>query len=148
MDRQDEERVGYKNPPKKSRFQPGQSGNPQGRPRQAQTVGFEIVAELRQKVTVRENGTEKKLSKSAALAKSLVSRALAGDMRAVGHLMRLLPAQFQAPQYIDPSVDKTALGQEEAEILERFVARRFAQMQGPGVDHAIQQLKSEGQENE
>jgi hypothetical protein len=148
MDRQDEQRVGYKNPPTRSRFQPGQSGNPRGRPRKAPTVGFEIVTELRQKVTVRENGTEKKMSKSAALAKSLVSRALAGDMRAVGHLVRLLPAQFQAPQEIDPSADKTALGREEAEILERFVARRFAQMQGTGVDCATQQPKSEGQENE
>jgi hypothetical protein len=99
-------------------------------------------------VTVRENGTEKKLSKSAALAKSLVSRALAGDMRAVGHLMRLLPAQFQAPQDIDLSADNAALDQEEAAILERFVARRFVQTQGTGADRAIQQLNSEGQEND
>lgn len=121
----DGKKVGYKNPPAHAQFQPGKSGNPRGRPRKPPNVGFEIVAELRQKVMVRENGTERRLTKAAALAKSLVSRALAGDMRAFSHLVRLLPAQFQAPEEV--SADSSLpLHADEAAALERFVARRLA----------------------
>jgi hypothetical protein len=113
--------VGYKNPPKHSRFKPGQSGNPKGRPKKL-SVGFELVAELNRRVTIRENGTELKTSKAAALAKSLVARALSGDMRAIGHLIRLLPAQFKAPtDTVD--AEMSAL---EATALARYVERRLS----------------------
>ena len=118
-------KTGYKHPPAHRRFQPGQSGNPRGRPKKSPSVGLEIVAELGRKVSVRENGVELKMTKSAALAKSLVSRALAGDMRAVGHLMKLLPGQFQAPESVHIGGDAT-LDAAEAAALERFVARRLA----------------------
>ena len=113
--------VGYKKPPEHSRFKPGQSGNPRGRPKKA-SVGFELVAELNRRVTIRENGTEQKTSKAAALAKSLIARALSGDMRAIGHLIRLLPAQFQAPaEAVDAQISAS-----DAAALEHFVARRLA----------------------
>lgn len=118
----DKDKVGYKKPPLHSRFQPGQCGNPRGRPKKAASVGFELVAELNRKVTVRENGVEQKMSKATALAKSLVARALAGDMRAIGHLIRLLPTQFQAP----PKAPDTALEAAEAAALEHFITRRLA----------------------
>ena len=113
--------VGYKKPPMHSRFQPGQSGNPRGRPKKA-SVGTELVAELNRTVTVRENGAEHKMSKAKALAKSLVARALAGDMRSVAHLIRLLPVQFQAP----PNSGDASLDAADAAALERFVERRLA----------------------
>jgi hypothetical protein len=123
MSASDKNKVGYKKPPLHSRFQPGHSGNPRGRPKKAASVGHELVVELDRKVTVRENGVEQTMPKAAALAKSLVARALAGDMRAVGHLVRLLPAQFQAPPEDTPDA---ALDAADAAALERFVARRLA----------------------
>ena len=54
-----EKKVGYGNPPGKSRFKPGQSGNPKGRPKQSGNIALEILAELRQPVTVGENGQER-----------------------------------------------------------------------------------------
>lgn len=113
--------IGYKKPPHHSQYQPGQSGNPRGRPKKA-FVGIEIVAELNRRVTVRENGVEQKMSKAAALAKSLVARALAGDMRAIAHLIRLLPAQFQAP----PDTESGSLEADDAAVLKRFLERRLA----------------------
>lgn len=113
--------VGYKKPPLHARFKPGQSGNPRGRPKKA-SVGLELLIELNRKVTVRENGVEQKLSKAAALAKSLVARALAGDMRAIGHLIGLLPAQFRAP----PDQGDAPFAATDAAALERFVERRLA----------------------
>ena len=106
--------VGYKKPPVHSRFKPGRSGNPRGRPKKS-TVGFELVQELNRSITIRENGTEQKATKAAALAKSLVARALGGDMRAVAHLIRLLPLQFQPPS---EAVD-TEVSAFDAAVLQR-----------------------------
>lgn len=144
MSASEEKKVGYKSPPSHAQFQPGQSGNPRGRPRKPPTIGFEIVAELRQKVTVRENGTEKKLTKAAALAKSLVSRALAGDMRAFAHLVRLLPAQFQVQEEVSSSAGPP-LDAGEAAALERFVARRLAATQGQTTAQAADQDQQNSQ---
>ncbi len=46
----DTERVGYGYPPKNSRFKPGQSGNPSGRPKDDSSLSFipELVDELQQ----------------------------------------------------------------------------------------------------
>jgi hypothetical protein len=113
--------VGYKNPPLQTRFKPGQSGNPRGRPKKT-SVASELITEFNRKVTVRENGVEQKTSKAAALAKSLVARALSGDMRAIGYLIRLLRAQFQAPT---EAID-THITEADAAALERFIGRRLA----------------------
>ena len=113
--------VGHKKPPLHSRFQSGQSGNPRGRPKKT-TVVTELATELNRKVVVRENGKEQKMTKAAALAKSLVSRALGGDMRSVAHLIRLLPAQFQASN----EATATTFSETDAQVLERFIARRLA----------------------
>lgn len=119
--------VGYKKPPVHSRFKSGQSGNPRGRPKKS-TVGFELIQELNRSITIRENGTEQKTSKAAALAKSLVARALGGDMRAVAHLIRLLPLQFQAPsEAVDAEVSAF-----DAAVLQRFVER---QLKGSSLSH-------------
>lgn len=120
----DEKKVGYRNPPRKSRFKPGQSGNPKGRPKHSSNIAVEILRELKQPVTVRENGRERVLTKGAALAKAVVSRALAGDARAFQFLMNALPDQFRAPETLQ-SAEAQTVSTAEAEILERFVARRL-----------------------
>lgn len=60
--------VGYKNPPRHTRFKKGQSGNPRGRPRKepiAETPGFPvehaILAETERLVPIRENGETKEM---------------------------------------------------------------------------------------
>lgn len=131
--------VGYKKPPKHSRFKPGQSGNPRGRPKKS-TVGFELIQELNRSITIRENGTEQKTSKAAALAKSLVARALGGDMRAVAHLIRLLPTQFQAPS---EAVD-TEVSAFDAAVLQRFVER---QLKGSSLSHTADEKLGVTQSN-
>jgi hypothetical protein len=114
-------KVGYKSPPQHSRFKAGQSGNPRGRPKKS-TVGFELVQELKRTVTIRENGVEQKTTKAAALAKSLVARALSGDMRAIGHLIRLLPVHFQPPEEVADQETSPS----DMQALQRFIERKLA----------------------
>ncbi|RWI92136.1 DUF5681 domain-containing protein [Mesorhizobium sp.] len=123
-DSDDDYEVGYGKPPKKSRFKPGRSGNPRGRPKEIRSIGSELIAELRQKVTIRENGVERRITAASALAKSLVGRALKGDNRAFGELMKLLPQEFKSP-INDPTQTEEPLSERDREIVENFVARRL-----------------------
>ena len=41
------DKVGYKHPPKHTRFKPGQSGNPRGRPKRARSLKAEFLEELK-----------------------------------------------------------------------------------------------------
>src|SRR5215471_11970702 len=72
--------VGYRKPPKASRFKAGQSGNPKGRPRGSPNLATDLSAELGEQITVREGGQARQVSKQRALIKSLMAKALQGDV--------------------------------------------------------------------
>jgi hypothetical protein len=75
--------VGYGKPPKTSRFKRGQSGNPKGRPKGRRNLATEFKTELSKLVTVRENGESRRVSKRVAILKSLLAKALSGDVKAI-----------------------------------------------------------------
>jgi hypothetical protein len=74
--------VGYGKPPQASRFKPGQSGNPKGRPKGAIDIHLELEAELSETIYVRDGEQELQISKRRALIKSVVAKAIRGDTRA------------------------------------------------------------------
>ena len=84
--------VGYGKPPKATRFKPGQSGNPKGRPKGARGLGKVLDEALAQEVTVTEGGRTTRVTKREALILSLVTRALKGDMRAAAQTLKLMEA--------------------------------------------------------
>jgi len=81
--------VGYGRPPVHSRFKPGQSGNPAGRPKGAKNFATEIAAELKEEILVKEAGVTKRLSKRRAMVKRQAERALQGDTRAFSCLVAM-----------------------------------------------------------
>jgi hypothetical protein len=54
--KEDDDRVGYKRPPTHTRFKPGQSDNPKGRPKHARNLKTEFLEELNEVILVREGG--------------------------------------------------------------------------------------------
>ena len=72
--------VGYKKPPKHAQFQPGKSGNPNGRPKGAKSpTGHEVFDQL---VTVNQKGKPKKIKAIDALLSQLLIDAMKGDHKA------------------------------------------------------------------
>ncbi len=95
--------VGYANPPVKSQFKKGQSGNPRGRPGGRKNLTTILNETLYGKITVRERGHTRKITMIEALLLRLRKDALEGDLRAVDRLLRLIQMQ----QALTPDQDKT-----------------------------------------
>ncbi len=89
--------VGYGKPPIATRFQPGQSGNSNGRPRKNASTSAVLEHALRRKVRIVENGLEQRLENIEVLFRSLVNRAIKRDNRATMLLMQLIERWQVAP---------------------------------------------------
>lgn len=87
-----DERIGYGRPPLATRFRPGQSGNPRGRPKGALNFSTVIASALSERVAVTENGCRRRITKLEAAIKQLVNRAAAGEARATALLIQLAQA--------------------------------------------------------
>jgi hypothetical protein len=84
--------VGYCKPPAHTRFKPGQSGNPTGRPKGSPNLKTLFHKILNEQISLQEGSQTKKISKGEALVRSLVIHALKGDTRAVMTLLRIAEA--------------------------------------------------------
>jgi hypothetical protein len=119
--------VGYKQPPRHTRFRPGRSGNPAGRPKRQLSFSDALLTELATALPGKD--PEQARSKLQALVKTLVDAAIGGNARAqslvVGALARLGDAE---------NSEATPLTADDKEILEAYVGgelKRRAQDAAP-----------------
>ena len=75
--------VGKNRPPQSTKFRPGQSGNPKGRPKGAKGLNTLTVEVLGAKVPVKMAGGEKKMSAAEFSLHKLREMASKGDLRAI-----------------------------------------------------------------
>jgi hypothetical protein len=94
--------VGYRKPPRNTRFQKGQSGNPKGRAKGSVNAEDALRRAIFEPITVKDSGKTKKMTKLEVACRQLANKAAAGDTRALKLIMQLLEtfggdADFRRP---------------------------------------------------
>jgi Family of unknown function (DUF5681) len=117
-------RVGYGHPPKHSQFRPGQSGNPSGRPKRVKNLQAELLDELGE-LMIREGESELEISKARAIAKTLVDKAVGGNLRAIAAVVSFCG---RSPSDADEQSEQE--GPEDREIVDDFVSRELRRRAG------------------
>jgi uncharacterized protein DUF5681 len=98
----EDDRVGYRKPPRTTRFTKGRSGNPAGRPRgRHREAPYEAV--LGQMVTIRESGSERRVTADEAFLLQLTKRGLEGDSAAARASLALIEQAGQRMALVNPS---------------------------------------------
>jgi hypothetical protein len=115
----DDHKIGYKRPPRETRFRPGQSGNPQGRPKNSRNFKTDLLSELQEEIEIQDNGQKCTVSKQRALIKCLLAAAIKGEMRATNTLLSIC-ADLLADQTDE---DHGAPASEDTEIVDAFLTR-------------------------
>jgi hypothetical protein len=95
--------VGWGKPPAASRFQPGRSGNPNGRPKASADMTGQMKAVLTSKISVSEpEGKSRSITIQEALVRKVRQMALEGDLGMQKIVLRLTELAEQIPAPIDP----------------------------------------------
>jgi hypothetical protein len=134
--------VGYRKPPKATRFQPGHSGHKGRRRKRSTTLGMDIKKGLEAKVAVRngENGEPIQMTEREFAAASLVQCAMKGDMAAIKLVLKLdreaeLVDRAAAPEFQEwPSEPQVFEWTEEHEKLLRDLKQVVESAQGQAKD--------------
>ena len=116
-------KVGYRSPPKATRFKPGQSGNPRGRPRGTKNFKTDVQSALRARVRVNLDGKQKNVTSQEAILLRLCEQALGkGNLRAIERLLEL-GRIYNDEESIEPA--EAGLAAEDEEILRAHLERKF-----------------------
>jgi hypothetical protein len=113
-DDRDNVAVGYKRPPRRTRFRPGSSGNPAGRPKRRPSFREALLAELA--ATMPGNDPRHAGSKLQALVRTLVDAAIAGNARAQSVLVGVLARIGDVEEH-----EAASLTPDDKEILDAYV---------------------------
>jgi hypothetical protein len=139
----DDNGVGYRRPPKHSQFKKGCSGNPKGRPKRVSSFKADLSAELQEKVTLTENGKERKITKQRAFIKTLTAAAIKKDIKAVTALLACM-------RYFGVGVEEQAIENvdvEDLELLENYLAQQRKKQKRSNSDAAADEFKTRRSKN-
>ena len=140
-DRKGDYEVGYKRPPKETRFKKGNNANPQGRPRGSKNLATLLEEALNTQVETVEDGTRRRRTKRDVVIAQLVDQSANADLRATKLLLDMLHKLERAPA----SAAETTSSNPEIDIYEllRTKLARLALAQD-GQAHAMDPSDSEG----
>ena len=110
--------VGYKKPPRHSRFQPGRSGNPRGKQKGVRNFGTDVKRTLEVPVRLNDQGRARRVSTQEAALLRLREKALSGDARSIVQILELAKI-FNNSTAVE-SVGDVALAVEDQAILDAY----------------------------
>jgi hypothetical protein len=82
--------VGYGRPPRHTRFEPGRSGNPRGRPPGSKNLSSLLQKALDEPAVVVENNRRRRIAKREAIVTQFVNQSAKGDLKATQLLLSIL----------------------------------------------------------
>jgi hypothetical protein len=123
--------VGYGKPPKHTRFKPGQSGNPKGRRKGAQSLRSILEEELRRPVTIMEGGKPFRTDMRRLMVRQNVAKAAKGDPRAWNAIIGLVQQEglFGSVEEAEPTA--LPLSPEERAILDDILGQHAEEKNSP-----------------
>ena len=119
----DDDEIGYRNPPRNSRFVKGRSGNPKGRPPGTRNTGTILHEVMSQKVQVTEHGRTRVITKVEAILLQVFNKAAGGDLKAAREALQLVRV------YENSSSDEEASDSPDAEKDDLTLQRLLLRMQ-------------------
>ena len=108
--------VGYARPPIASRFKPGKSGNPRGRPRNSRNLKTIIQGALTAPVVLREGTRKRSISKLEGIVLKQVESALKGNEKAALATLKMA-AQVGLLEAPEGAAEPLTLSAAEQEIV-------------------------------
>jgi len=87
------EKVGPGKPPRHTRFKPGQSGNPKGRPKGSKNFATILQQQLTKKITITVDGKPRRMTVQEVIARRLATDSMKGTTKAMELLIRLTSAK-------------------------------------------------------
>ena len=119
MDSGDNQTVGYGRPPIETRFKPGTSGNPRGRPRGVKSIGKLLVEALARRVTVQEGGRARKMRVQDIIVQGVVNDAARRNPQALKLLFALVDRYGQTGE---TEINPASLQADDQAIIASFLS--------------------------
>ena len=113
-------RIGYGKPPRHTRFKPGRSGNPRGRPSGSKNLATVLSEALNEPVIVAEDGRRRKITKRQAIIKQLVNRSAKADLRATKILIDIIQ---DIERRTEPASAETSFSAADEKVIAQLKAR-------------------------
>lgn len=110
--------VGYGRPPRKHQFQPGQSGNPKGRPKGSKNESTILREILNRKLQISRDGRPRKITVLEGVHLRIAEDALKGNVKSAAFLLNRYAAM------VSGDIKPSELGDDDQKVLDAF-ARRF-----------------------
>lgn len=105
-------------PPEEHKFKPGQSGNPNGRPKGARSLSTILREMLEEEIDVNIDGVKSRKQFQEVIIRKLLKKANDGDMRAIEHIFDRI--EGKAKQNLDVTSNGETVGQVQEVIVKDF----------------------------
>jgi hypothetical protein len=116
--------IGYRKPPRYTRFKPGKSGNPNGRPKARPNLRRSLLRVLMSRIQVTVGGKTLKVPRYEAVMWKQMENAMKGSSRAAEWLIR--NAGDEAPELkFDHNLDLNSLSDEQLDVLEAHLRAKI-----------------------
>lgn len=116
-DKQD--KIGYMNPPKHSRFRPGQSGNPCGRKKGSINTLTLLEMALNEQVNVDSVAGTRRITKKQAIMLQLVNQSAKGELKATAQILPLMQQLDSRNESLNKQ--RKAISSDDKAIIQRFL---------------------------